>query len=115
MYETSGNFKYSISVNEIKKIALGLDLPCIAYRYLNDYYKDGLGMEIKPKDDKLINKVRKRILLRDILWKLRLFPPTFLISIILKKDIKPELLKNAGYKVIQLPRNPYLNNPKEIV
>jgi len=113
MYETSGNFKYALSVSEIKKIALGLDLPYLAYRFLNDYYKDGMGMETKPKDDPLLNKVKNRIFLRDILWKMKIFPPTFLMSIIFKKDISSTFLIREGFKVIKLPRNPYLYNTQE--
>jgi SAM-dependent methyltransferase len=67
MYETSGNYKYALSKAEIKKIALGLNLPYIAFKYLNDYYKDSLGMEIRSMDDKILKKVKRQILLRDIL------------------------------------------------
>jgi hypothetical protein len=108
MYETSGNYKYSLSKREIEKIALGLDLPFVAFRYLNDYYKDGLGMETKPMNDKLLKSIKSQILLRDILWKLRLFPPTFLVSIIFKQDVPKDLLEKEGFTVTQLSRNPYL-------
>lgn len=109
LYETSGNFKYSLSKGEIEKVALGLNLPYVAFRYLNDYYKDGLGLEVKTKDDKILNKIKNQILLRDILWKLKIFPPTFLLSIIFKQEIETEFLKQEGYEVIKLSRNPYLN------
>lgn len=108
-YESSGNFKYPLSEREIEKIALGLNLPYVAFRYLNDYYKEGLGLEVKPKTDKTLKKVKNQILLRDILWKLKIFPPTFLLSIIFKQEIETDLLKQEGYKVIKLSRNPYLN------
>lgn len=109
MYESSGNYKYALSKREIEKIALGLNLPFVAYRYLNDYYKDGLGMETKGMEDKLVRTIKNRILLRDVLWKLKIFPPTFLLSIIFKDEINPRLLSQKGYNVIELPRNPYLN------
>lgn len=109
MYESSGNYKYALSKREIEKIALGLNLPFVAYRYLNDYYKDGLGMETKGMEDKLIKTIKNKILLRDVLWKLKIFPPTFLLSIIFKDEINPVLLRQEGYKVIKLPKNPYLN------
>ncbi len=106
-YEISGNYKYSISKREIEKIALGLNLPYIAFKYSNDYYKDGLGLEYKKKDDKILKKIKHQILLRDILWKLRLFPPSFLISIIFKIDIDAERLSDESYEIIKLPKNPY--------
>ncbi len=109
LYEPSGNFKYALSKNEIEKIALGLNLPYIAFKYLNDYYKDGLGMEHKSKDDATLKKVKHQIFLRDFLWQLKIFPPTYLLSIIFKQEVETDLLIQEGYKVIKLSRNPYLN------
>lgn len=112
LYEPSGNYKYSISKREIEKIALGLNLPQIAFKFLSDYYRDGLGIEFKEKDDKVLNKIKSQILLRDILWKFRLFPPTFLISIIFKIDINPKFLVDEEYEIIRLTTNPYLTDTK---
>jgi SAM-dependent methyltransferase len=113
LYEPSGNYKYSTSKREIEKIALGLNLPNIAFKYVNDYYRDGLGIEFKEKDDKVLNKIKSQILLRDILWKFRLFPPTFLISVIFKMDINPKLLVDNGYEIIRLTTNPYLTDTND--
>jgi SAM-dependent methyltransferase len=109
-YEISGNYKYSLSKNEIEKIALGLNYPLIAFKYLNDYYRAGLGIEIKNKNDKLIKKVKRQILLRDILWKFKIFPPTYLMSIIFKKEINLTSLKKENFEVFKLTRNPYLKD-----
>jgi SAM-dependent methyltransferase len=108
MYEPSGNYKYPLSKREIEKIALGLNLPFVAFKYLNDYYKDGLGMETKEKDDKLVKFVKRQLQFRDFLWKFRLFPPTFLVSIIFKIEIQNSFQGKSGFKVVKLPRNPYL-------
>ena len=112
LYEPSGNYKYSISKREIEKIALGLNLPHIAIKYLNDYYRDGLGIEFKEEDDKVLNKIKTQVLLRDFLWKFRLFPPTFLVSIIFKIDINPKFLEYEGYEIIRLTTNPYFTEKK---
>jgi len=108
LYEPSGNYKYPISTREIEKIALGLNLSCVAFNYLSDYYKDGLGIEFRKKNDKLLNKIKRQILLRNILWKLRLFPPTYLIALLFKKSIEPQHLSENGYRIKELTRNPYL-------
>jgi len=113
LYEPSGNYKYSLSKREIEKIALGLNLPFVAFKCVSDYYRDGLGFEYKEKNDKLVDKVKNQIRLRNFLWELRLFPPTFLVSIIFKIDIKPEFLIEDGYEIIKLTRNPYLENTKD--
>lgn len=110
LYEPSGNYKYPISKREIEKIALGLNLPYAAFKIVNDYYRENLGIEFKEKDDKVLNKVKRQIALRDFLWKFRFFPPTYLVAIIFKTDIKTEILNTAGYEVIKLFRNPHLDN-----
>lgn len=112
LYEPSGNYKYPISKREIKKIALGLNLPCVAFKTINDYYRDNLGIEFKEKDDPVLKKIQRQIDLRDLLWKFRIFPPTFLVAIIFKKEIETELLRTAGYEVINLTRNPYFSDYK---
>lgn len=108
LYEPSGNYKYPISKREIEKIALGLNLPYAAFKIINDYYRDNLGIEFKEKDDPVLKRVKRQIALRDFLWKLRIFPPTFLVAIIFKTDINAEILNADGYDVINLTRNPYL-------
>jgi len=110
LYEPSGNYKYPISKREIEKIALGLNLPCVAFKTINDYYRDNLGIEFKEKDDPILNKIKRQIALRDFLWKFRFFPPTYLVTIIFKADIKAELLNSEGYEIIELIRNPHLDD-----
>jgi 2-polyprenyl-3-methyl-5-hydroxy-6-metoxy-1,4-benzoquinol methylase len=110
LYEPSGNYKYPISKREIEKIGLGLNLPCVAFKTVNDYYRDNLGIEFKAKDDPVLKKVQRQIAFRDFLWKFRIFPPTYLVAIIFKSDINKELLKPYGYEVINLTRNPHLSD-----
>jgi 2-polyprenyl-3-methyl-5-hydroxy-6-metoxy-1,4-benzoquinol methylase len=110
LYEPSGNYKYPISKREIEKIALGLNLPYVAYKTISDYYRDNLGIEFKEKDDPVLKRVKRQIALRDFLWKLRIFPPTFLVTIIFKTDIKAEILKMDRYEVIELTRNPHFGS-----
>ncbi len=112
LYEPSGNYKYSISKREIEKIALGLNLPQIAFKQINDYYRDDLGLEFKEKNDKVLSKIKTQILLRDILWKFRLFPPSFLITVIFKKEVNPDPLVDDGYEVVRLTDNPYMTDDK---
>lgn len=110
LYEPSGNYKYSISKREIEKIALGLNLPYIAFKYLNDYYRDGLGIEFKEKDEKVLSKIKNQILFRDFLWKFRFFPPTFIVSVIFKTEVNPNFLLEEGFEVIRLTDNPYMTD-----
>jgi len=108
LYEPSGNYKYSISKREIEKIALGLNLPFVTYKCINDYYREGLGIEFEDKNSKLLKKIKRQIYLRDLLWKFRLFPPTYLVAVIFKANISTETLVDSGYEIVQLTKNPYL-------
>jgi len=112
LYEPSGNYKYPISKREIEKIGLGLNLPCVAFKTINDYYRDNLGIEFKEKNDSVLNKIKRQIVFRDFLWKFRFFPPTYLVAILFKTDINAELLNAGGYEVINLTRNPHLSDSK---
>lgn len=112
LYEPSGNYKYPISKREIEKIGLGLNLPCVAFKTINDYYRDNLGIEFKEKDDPVLKKVQRQIAFRDFLWKFRIFPPTFLATIIFKMEINADILIADGYEVTNLTRNPYLSDVK---
>ena len=113
MYEPSGNYKYPISKREIEKIALGMNLPFIAFNYLNDYYNEAMGIEDRKKDDPIINKIKNKIRFRDLLWKFRIFPPTFLITVIFKVNINPSSLQQEGFEVIHVIRNPYIKEDEK--
>lgn len=110
-YEEVGNFIFSISPREIEKIALALNYEAIAFKGINTYYIEG------SEDEKLIEKgplqrrVRFMIAWRDLLSRLGLKPTGVLAAVIFKVPMSPKLkseLTAEGYKVIQLPRNPYL-------
>lgn len=112
-FEESGNYAYSISMREIEKIALGLNLSTIAFRGMNDYYER--GVEYVQADDKnrLFKKVRRIIKLRDVLCELKLLQYGLLIVIIFKSDISHTFkhnLESFGYRITSLPRNPYISN-----
>ena len=90
-----------------------MNLPFIAFNYLNDYYNESMGIEDRKKDDPIINKIKNRIRFRDLLWKFRLFPPTFLITIIFKENIDPKPLQQEAYEVIPVIRNPYIKEDEK--
>jgi ubiquinone/menaquinone biosynthesis C-methylase UbiE len=111
-YEEVGNYIYGISKREIEKMALALNYEVIAFRSINTYYIDGIEDENLDERGPLFRRVRFMIGWRDLLSRLHLKPAGVLAAIILKisagASLEKELLA-AGYKVIRLPRNPYLN------
>lgn len=112
-FEESGNYSYSISMREIEKVALGINLRAVAFRGISDYYERGVEYEQADDKNRLFKKVRLIIKLRDALCKFNLLQYGLLVAIIFKHDISHALkikLESFGYRIIYLPRNPYLSD-----
>jgi ubiquinone/menaquinone biosynthesis C-methylase UbiE len=110
IYESSGNFIYTISKREIEKVALGLDYDCIAFKGINDIYLEGVEFEMITDNGPLYKKISKKIKVADFLCNLKLKQFGFLCAIIFKKNPSYEMiscLTEMGYTIKYLPKNPY--------
>lgn len=116
IFETVGNYVYTISTSEIEKLMLGIGLRHYAFIGINDYYIPGI--ENTPieggnfKERMLRLRVKFKILTRDILSNIGFLNHNLITLIIYK--IKPtnsqiKDLKSAGFNFISLPINPYTN------
>jgi len=110
-YEEVGNFIYGISPREIEKMALALNYEAVAFKGINNYYIDGIEDEKLTDNGPLQRKVRLMITWRNLLSSLGLKPAGVLVAVIFK--IQPSALLEKeltvyGYKIVRLPRNPYL-------
>ncbi len=113
-YEESGNYVYTISKREIEKVALGLNLPYVAFREMNDHYLSGVEDENFDENGPLKRKLISEIKKKDKLAKSGKINFGLLIAIIFKIEINHDLidsLERSGFEVLQLPRNPFLTNP----
>lgn len=113
-YEDSGNYIYSVSKREIEKVALGLNLPAIAYQYYNDYYEVGIAFEKSDSKSPLFKKVKRKMAMADFESRIGLKPYSSIIAIIFKETPENELvtqLKGTGFCIPPLPRNPYTPAP----
>jgi ubiquinone/menaquinone biosynthesis C-methylase UbiE len=113
-FESVGNYVYKVSEREIEKIAMGINLPCIAFKSMNVFFSHKQLPESTevPMNKKLWNKVIRKLKFLDILSFFTLIPPNSLSCVIFKQMPDSELLngmKKDGYKIIQLPKNPYLS------
>lgn len=100
-YEVVGNFVYKVSFREFEKMAVALDLPCMAYRGFNN-----------PMSVRWATLPKKRLVrgLFNFLCKISLIPYMHLSIVVFKETITPEVrqnLKKTGYKIFDLPKNPY--------
>lgn len=115
-FEPVGNYIYSLSEREVEKFLLGMHYSNCAFAGVNDYYVE--GTEFCPleggtsKQRSLRRNVKGRIILYDILQRLRLSESCVLTAILFKAQPDKALLESlrqAGWKVNSLPVNPYMN------
>ncbi len=110
-FETVGNYVYKTSEREMEKIAMGINLPYIAFKGINDYYSPTLDFSLPLTNNHVFKKVKAKIKRRNLLSRLGLIPYQLKASIIFKEEPSTETikrLKDEGYKVVQLMRNPYM-------
>jgi ubiquinone/menaquinone biosynthesis C-methylase UbiE len=109
-YETIGNYVYAISVREFEKIALGLGLPAIAYKKIQDIYITGVENELVEGNGPFMKKIRKGLRMSRIKEILKIADPNTIQMILFKTAPEKtiiEALKHEGYTFILLPQNPY--------
>lgn len=110
-FEPIGNYIFTISQREIEKISLGINIRLIAIKGLNDAYIKGVENERIEEYGVLQKKIRALINIADLLCKIGLMDYGLLSVIIFKEfpstDTINSLQKN-GFKIIELPKNPYM-------
>jgi ubiquinone/menaquinone biosynthesis C-methylase UbiE len=111
-FEAVGNYVFKISEREIEKMAMGIGLPCIAFKRINVVMENlGNGIRDVPCNMKTLKTFERKVAFKNILSKLHLSPYNTLCSVVFKQMPDQELLNNLkknGYEVIPLPKNPYL-------
>ena len=108
-FEDFGNYVYTTSQRELEKVALGLNYRYLAFKGINDHYIGGVELEKTSEGGRLFRKLKRRIMLRDLLTKLRIVDYDLLAAIIFKQipsDALQQRLTGAGYRLVRLPENP---------
>jgi ubiquinone/menaquinone biosynthesis C-methylase UbiE len=110
-FETVGNYVYSISLREIEKITNAINLPCFAYKGIDDVYVS--GGECMPCNSKSISILKAKFLLlvMEILYKLKIRDRSVICLIIFKTNPKKTLLnklRREGFKFIINRPNPFM-------
>ncbi len=111
IFEESGNYVYCISILEMEKVALGLNMPMMAIKGINDYYVQGLEDEKADRSSRMFKRIKRRIALNNVLCRLGLKSHSNICVILFQNPIDPDLrrrLSGAGFEVVDLPENPYI-------
>jgi SAM-dependent methyltransferase len=109
-FEVSGNYTYPVSRRELEKVALGLDLPQIAFRGFNDAYAHGVECSEAVGSSQVFRRVRRRIQALDLLTRLGLYKATNLAAALFRSEVSAAAraaLHSAGFRVTDIPRNPH--------
>jgi ubiquinone/menaquinone biosynthesis C-methylase UbiE len=114
-FESVGNYVYSISPREVEKFLLGMHYSIVAFFSANDAYFPGIEfVNLKsrsPRDLFIKLKLKARIFMLDVLCWLGIKRPSMLMAILFKEKPTSQLLaslKSHGWRIKELPKNPYL-------
>jgi ubiquinone/menaquinone biosynthesis C-methylase UbiE len=113
-FESVGNYVYSISELEMKKLMLGIGLRYCAFKGINDRYVAGVEEALMtggtPEHRKIKNLVQRGIRRDDLFCSLGLKKPSLITAIVFKNKPDDGLwqeLGRAGFERDILPENPY--------
>src|SRR5690606_20081037 len=105
-----GNFIFRLNIREVEKMMTALNHGCIAYRHFNDFYHPRISVgeygAFRPRT--LLTEVG--IAVQDLLCSLRLMNPGLACLVAFKEAPSTSLrdrLIGAGFRVVDLPENPY--------
>jgi ubiquinone/menaquinone biosynthesis C-methylase UbiE len=111
-FETVGNYVFKLSIRECEKIAMGLNLPAMAYKGINNsYYQTDSGTELASPDSKALKKIKFKIRRANFLSASSILPYQLLAVVLFKVKPDPDKIQElttAGYYYREFPKNPYL-------
>ncbi len=110
-YETTGNYVFTIGARDIQKIALGLQLPYVAYKRFHDVYIRGVEQEKMSASAPLYRSIKKKISQQSLQCKLGLNSLNQIAAVFFKETPPSKVMEDfskMGFTIIALPQNPYL-------
>ena len=109
-YEGCGNYVYALSRRELEKVALGLNLPQIVFKGLNDHYIRGCEFEPADPGNETFRQIRDNVAACDVQCESGERDYALLMAGIFKQPIDA-LAQRAfayrGWQIVNLKRNPH--------
>jgi ubiquinone/menaquinone biosynthesis C-methylase UbiE len=109
-FEPSGNFLYRVNLKELEKLMAAAGGEVLAFKGINDFYHDGFSKYASNGLNLGAMATRSGIWVQNVLSRARLLSIGLGCVVIFKGSIDLQVrraLKGAGFKIIDLPRNPY--------
>ncbi len=110
-YEESGNYMYTISSRELEKVALGMNLPAVAFKGLNDSYVEGGEHEPANESSAAFREMRSGIDNADKRSDAGRGSTSMLMAILFKEPADPptvSFLREHEWLYTELPCNPHI-------
>jgi hypothetical protein len=112
-WESVGNYVFKVSEREIEKIAMGIGLPCIAFKRYEHYksHETKEGLFAIPFNQKLYRKIKLKLAIRSFISSLGILPYSSLCCVLFKEQPDEKVrqgLQDRGFLLLPLPKNPYL-------
>lgn len=112
-FEPSGNYLYRLNIRELGKLITAMGGKTLAYKGINDFYHGALGNHAANGINAGFMLTRFGIAVQNILGRLGLLGFGLGCIVVFKgpaEDSMLESLRQAGYKIVDLPRNPYVDS-----
>jgi SAM-dependent methyltransferase len=114
LWESAGNYAYTISRAEAEKIALGINLPQLAFKYYNDFYIE--NCEFEPADQqrsKIFREIIQNIQVMDTACEAGVRAYNFIMIGFFLEPMTTtarDAFERRKWTVLDLPTNPYIAN-----
>ena len=116
-FEEVGNYVFKLSERECEKMAMGLHLPAVAFKGIqNNYYKKNIADEPAQASSKAFRSLRQKMNLHNLLARLGLMPYQVLGAIIFKEMPQSQTLtklQEEKYRTYIFPKNPYISGNRD--
>lgn len=115
-WEGCGNYEYTVSRRELEKVALGLDLPQMVLKGLNDHYVKGCEFEPADLSSDIFRQIYTAVAERDARCVLGQADYALLMCGLFRRpmdDIARRAFLDRGWEVLDLPRNPHIRDGQE--
>ena len=110
-YEPSGNYLYRVNVKELCQLMCAMGKHTVAVRGINDFYHPKLSGAAASGMNLPFILTRAGVALQNLLARARLLGYGLGCVVLFNGTPDPALkkaLRRSGFKIIELPRNPYL-------
>jgi ubiquinone/menaquinone biosynthesis C-methylase UbiE len=111
-FEPVGNYVFKLSDRDMEKLAMGMNLPAIAFKGLNSsYYNPKTANEKADGNSAAFRQIQSKIKKDNFIAKLGILPYQTLCAVIFKTlpDANTiEQMKNDDFLYYEFPKNPYL-------